>query len=414
MYQQVQHGQAYGSRSQGNSRGGFGGSRGGRGGFHSSRPSFARKGPPRSTIHPSKYKNAGVVPEVEKEYVTTHSFEDFAFHPKIMENVRRHKYVTPTPIQDQAIPSLMEGRDVVGIANTGTGKTAAFLLPLVHKVVNDPQQGVLILAPTHELAVQIYDEFRMFSAGMPMSASLCIGGASIQRQLDELRQNPHFVIGTPGRLTDLINRGAFHASMFTNVVLDEVDRMLDIGFRKDIRFLISKLSPNRQSAFFSATMNRETEDIMRDFLKNPVTFSVKTRVTSNHIHQDVVQMKPGENKIDVLYNLLKQAEFERVIVFGRTKHGINKLEEILSMKGLRVSSIHGNKTHGARQRALDQFKRGRVQALLATDVAARGIDIDNVSHVINFDEPQTYDDYVHRIGRTGRAGKLGKALTFLS
>ena len=411
MYQQVQRSQSYGSRSQGNSRGS---SRGSRGSSYGGRPSFAgHRGPPRSTIHPSKYKNVGVVKEVEQEYVIKHSFEDFKLHARIMENIRRHNYTTPTPIQDQAIPTLMEGKDVVGIANTGTGKTAAFLLPLVHKVVNDPQQGVLILAPTHELAVQIYDEFRMFSAGMPMSASLCIGGASIQRQLDELKQNPHFVIGTPGRLTDLINRGAFNASMFTNVVLDEVDRMLDIGFRKDIRFLISKLSPTRQSAFFSATINRDTENIMREFLKNPVIFSVKTRVTSDHIHQDVVQMKPGESKTDVLYNLLKQQEFARVIVFGRTKHGINKLEEILSMKGLRVSSIHGNKTHGARQRALDQFKRGRVQALLATDVAARGIDIDDVSHVINFDEPQTYDDYIHRIGRTGRAGKLGKALTFV-
>jgi len=414
MYQQTQRSHSYGSR-QGNARGNFGGSRGGRGGFHTSRPSFgARKGPPQSTIHPSKYKNVGVVPEVEKEYVITHSFEDFALHPQIMENIRRHNYVTPTPIQDQAIPSLMEGRDVVGIANTGTGKTAAFLLPLIHKVANDPQQGVLILAPTHELAVQIYDELRMFSVGLRISASLCIGGASMQRQLDELRQNPHFVIATPGRLTDLMNRGAFNASMFTNVVLDEVDRMLDIGFRKDIRFLISKLSLNRQSAFFSATMNRETEEIMRDFLKNPIKCSVKTRVTSNHIHQDVVQIKPGENKIDVLYTLLQQQEFDRVIVFGRTKHGINKLERVLLTKGLRVSSIHGNKTHGARQRALDQFKRGHVQALLATDVAARGIDVDNVSHVINFDEPQTYEDYVHRIGRTGRAGKLGKALTFIS
>jgi superfamily II DNA/RNA helicase len=220
-------------------------------------------------------------------------------------------------------------------------------------------------------------------------------------------------VGTPGRIKDLIMRGAFDTSMFTNIVLDEVDRMLDIGFVKDIQFLISKLPDERHSLFFSATMNKETEAIMHQLLRNPVQISVKTQETSANIYQDVVRVSVGQNKVDVLHGLLQQPEFSKVIVFGRTKHGINKLEDLLTQRGVRVASIHGNKTQGARQRSLEQIKRGAVQVLLATDVAARGIDIEGVSHVINYDEPHTYEEYVHRIGRTGRAGKRGIALTFL-
>ncbi|MEO8582002.1 MAG: DEAD/DEAH box helicase [Patescibacteria group bacterium] len=367
-----------------------------------------------STVDPSKYVNKAVEQETQEVYVSQHTFDEFNLDPKLIQNVRTHGYDVPTPIQDQTIPSLMEGRDVVGIANTGTGKTAAFLLPLLHKIILDPQQGALILAPTRELALQIQEELLAFSNGLKIGVCLCIGGASLDKQVQRLRTNPHFVIGTPGRIKDLINRGAFDTRMFTNIVLDEVDRMLDIGFVKDIKFLISKLPEVRQSAFFSATINRETEDIMRSLLRDPVQVTVKSKVTSNHIHQEVVRVAPGGNKIDVLHELLKQPEFKKVIVFGRTKHGINKLEEILVSRGVRVSSIHGNKTQGARQRSLQDIKGGYVQVLLATDVAARGIDIENVTHVINYDEPQTYEDYIHRIGRTGRAGKLGKALTFLS
>jgi superfamily II DNA/RNA helicase len=280
-------------------------------------------------------------------------------------------------------------------------------------VLLDGNQGVLILAPTRELALQIQDEFRAFSHGMPVSSCLCIGGMNIERQIQQMRENPHFVIGTPGRIKDLIQRNAFDTTMFTNIVLDEVDRMLDIGFRQDIRFLISKLPPKRHAAFFSATLNAECDGIARTILTNPVEIQVRKKETNQHIEQDVIRLIPGQNKIDVLHQLLQQEEFKKVMVFGRTKHGINKLEEILAQRGVRVASIHGNKNQNARQRSLDAFKRGRVQALLATDIAARGIDIEDVTHVINYDEPQTYDDYVHRIGRTGRAGKMGKALTFV-
>ena len=369
---------------------------------------------PQQYINPARYVSAAVELEPEVARPITHSFADFGLNEQLLKNVLEHGYTTPTPIQDQAIEPLMEGRDVVGIANTGTGKTAAFLLPLIHKLTLDPNQGVLIVAPTRELALQIQEELRAFVRGLQFSVSLCIGGANLDRQMRELRQNPHFVIGTPGRLKDLIMRGAFDTSLFTNIVLDEVDRMLDIGFLKDVQFLISKLPAKRQAAFFSATITREVSAIMQTLLTDPVQITIKSRETSNQIEQDVVRVASGKSKFDTLYELLIKAEFTKVIVFGRTKHGINSLEEYLSNKGLRVSAIHGNKSQNARQRSLNQFKQGYVQALLATDVAARGIDIEDVTHVINYDEPQSYEDYIHRIGRTGRAGKTGKALTFIS
>jgi len=377
------------------------------------RPQFQR-GPQRSSINRSSYVNAALEPTQLEVQVIENKFSDFGLDAQLLNNLLSHGYETPTPIQDKAIPALMAGNDVVGIANTGTGKTAAFLLPMIHKVINDQDQGVLILAPTRELALQIVEEFKSFAKNVPVSVALCIGGMSIGSQVARLRSNPHFVIGTPGRIIDLMERGDFRIEMFTNIVLDEVDRMLDIGFRKDIKYLISRLPEKRHSAFFSATINRETEDIMRTFLQNPVKITAKSQETSHHIEQDIVPVRNGENKVDVLHDLLIKDGFTKVIVFGRTKHGINKLEQQLTDRGFHVSSIHGNKSQNARQRSLQDFKNGRVQALLATDIAARGIDVEGVTHVINFDEPQSYDDYVHRIGRTGRAGKLGVALTFVS
>ena len=350
----------------------------------------------------------------EEVYTPVNTFADFGLDERLLENVLRHGYTTPTPIQDQVIPALMRGEDIVGIANTGTGKTAAFLLPLINKVLQDPDQGVLILAPTRELALQISDELHAFIGGLSLGTALCIGGTNLSGQISRLANNPHFVVGTPGRVKDLINRGAFKTALFTNIVLDEVDRMLDIGFRQDILFLIDQLPAQRQAALLSATLNRDTQSIIQRFLQDPVTISVKRQETADHVYQDIVAIKQGQNKVDVLYDLLAQAEFEKVIVFGRTKHGINKLERQLADRGVRASAIHGNKSQNARQRSLQVFKQGRVQVLLATDVAARGIDIADVTHVINFDEPQTYEDYVHRIGRTGRAGKAGTALTFVS
>ncbi|MDP3646327.1 MAG: DEAD/DEAH box helicase [bacterium] len=332
---------------------------------------------------------------------------------RLKHNVARKGYVIPTPIQDHAIPIVLEGKDIVGIANTGTGKTAAFLLPLIHKVLHDRSQRVLIMVPTRELAIQIEEEYWAFADALRIGAVTCVGGVGIHRQISTLRRRPNFVIGTPGRLKDLMERRELDISTFSTVVLDEADRMLDMGFIHDMRFILAKTPKERHTLFFSATISREIESLIGTFLKNPVRVSVKTGDTAKGVHQDIVRVENGKNKIDVLHDLLTQPEFQKVLVFGRTKHGVEKLSKVLTQRGFKAESIHGNKNQNKRQKALDLFKTNRIQVLVATDVAARGIDVDDVSHVINYDLPTTYEDYVHRIGRTGRAGKQGKALTFI-
>ena len=348
----------------------------------------------------------------QQTYTATHQFSDFLVSDYIKRNIQERGYTTPTPIQDQVIPLVLEGRDVIGIANTGTGKTGAFLIPLINKVFFNRSEKVLIIAPTRELAVQIQEECKTFAKGMNIFTVLTIGGASMYNQFSALKRNPNFVIGTPGRLKDLVQQGKLHLSSFNNTVLDEVDRMFDMGFINDIKFLISKLPPSRQSLFFSATIPPAVTPLMHTFLTNPTTVSVKTQDTAEGIEQDIVKIN-GRNKIDVLHNLLAQEGFEKVIVFGRTKHGIERLSRTLAMRGLSVAAIHGNKSQGQRQRALEEFKRGTIHVLLPTDLASRGLDIPDVTHVINFDQPASYDDYIHRIGRTGRADKEGIALTLV-
>ncbi|MGH7245395.1 MAG: DEAD/DEAH box helicase [Candidatus Levyibacteriota bacterium] len=341
------------------------------------------------------------------------NFDVFGLSAQIVENVLYKGYTLPTPIQEQVIPAIFSGRDVIGIANTGTGKTAAFLIPLVDKVFRNKSERVCILAPTRELALQIQDELKSFAKGLGIHSVLCIGGMSIARQKAELRLNPHFVIGTPGRVKDLIGERSLFLSVFHTVVLDEADRMVDIGFINDIQYFISLLPRDRQSLFFSATIDGKVKEILRQFVQNPVTASVKQQETAENIDQDVITLRPGEKKIDRLHDMLAQAEFTRVLIFGRTKWGVQKLTNELLQRGFRAAAIHGNKNQNQRQKALQKFKNGEIQILLATDVASRGLDIQDVSHVINYDMPASLEDYVHRIGRTGRANKKGKALTFL-
>jgi superfamily II DNA/RNA helicase len=362
-------------------------------------------------IHYSKFINKGVDVALQ-QYEPKHTFADFAIDPRIKTNIAKKGYKTPTAIQDQAIPVVLEGRDIVGIANTGTGKTGAFLIPLLHKVAMASDERVLIMVPTRELAIQIEDEYRGFSQGSGLRSVSVVGGANINPQMRALRDDPYFVIGTPGRIKDLIQRRALDLSKFQTVVLDEADRMLDMGFIGDMRYILSLMPQDRHTLFFSATLSSDIEKLIKDFLKDPVRISVKTGDTSKSVDQDVVHME-GKNKIDVLHELLAQPEFDKVIVFGRTKHGVDKLSKVLAQRGIPSAAIHGNKSQSKRQRALGEFKQNRVKVLIATDVAARGLDIPKVSHVINFDVPGTYEDYVHRIGRTGRAGERGKALTFI-
>lgn len=348
-----------------------------------------------------------------EQYISLKTFSDFALADKLKRNIVEHGYSHPTEIQEKTIPHLLEGRDVIGIANTGTGKTAAFLIPLVHKVFSDRNERVLIVTPTRELAMQIADELRFFIKGMELGIVLCIGGANIDRQEKKLHHNPHFVIGTPGRLRDLIERRRLNLGLFHNIVLDEVDQMVDIGFIRDIKYFISLLSKKRQSLFFSATISDKVTEILRSFVTDPITISVKQQDTSENVDQNIIRVNGSSSKIDILHNLLTDEGFDKVLIFGRTKWGIEKLTRDLTTRGLKAVAIHGNKTQGQRQRALERFKNNDVSILLATDVASRGLDIENVTHVINYDPPESYDDYIHRIGRTGRAGKKGIALTFV-
>lgn len=341
-----------------------------------------------------------------------HNFSDFLIAQQIKQNIQNKGYAKPTSIQDQVIPLVLEGRDVIGIANTGTGKTGAFLIPLINKVLYNRSQKVLIVAPTRELAVQINEELKIFADALNISSVLCIGGSGLSYQISGIRKPHDFVIGTPGRIKDLKMRGKLNLASYNNIVLDEVDRMMDMGFIHDMKFIISGLPSQRQSLFFSATVPRQVMPIAQAFLRNPVTVSVKSQETAENIDQDVVRIA-GRNKIDVLHDLLSEDGFDKVLVFGRTKWGIEKLSKTLQQRGFRAQAIHGNKNQNQRQRALDQFKRDEIQVLLATDVASRGLDIDNVTHVINFDAPMSYEDYIHRIGRTGRADKKGKAITFV-
>jgi superfamily II DNA/RNA helicase len=272
---------------------------------------------------------------------------------------------------------------------------------------------VLIIVPTRELASQIADELRSLSKDMPILGAVCVGGVGIGSQIAAVRRHPHFIIGTPGRLKDLIEQRVLTLGDVRTAVLDEADRMLDMGFIHDMRKILALLPTPRQTLFFSATLSPEIERLIGSFLNQPARISVKTRETSASIDQDVVRIPAGTHKLEVLRSLLSQPDFNKVLVFGRTKHGVEKLAKLLVREGIKAESIHGNKTQGKRQRALDLFKSDHVQVLVATDVAARGIDIEGVSHVINYDIPASHDDYVHRIGRTGRAGKRGKALTFI-
>lgn len=365
-------------------------------------------------INPSKFVNKIDSARVEEVFKPIHQFDEFGFSQQLMNNLQEKGYTSPTPIQDEAILPIRDGSDLIGLANTGTGKTAAFLLPIIHQLQTKPaKEAVLIIAPTRELAAQIIDEFRMFTKGLKLSATLIVGGSPMKRQVLALKRQPNVIIGTPGRLKDLANQKKMYLGNIRTFVLDEADHMMDMGFLPDVRFLMNLIPTKRQSLCFTATLPNEVEKLMRDLLTNPVTVSVKTGNTSDNVDQDVLYASTTPEKISQLTELLAKEDFSKVLIFGKTKHGVQRLSDDLRKSGLRSEAIHGNKSQAQRQRALDNFKQGKSNILVATDVAARGIDVPNVSHVINFDQPSTYEDYIHRIGRTGRASKLGKALTFV-
>jgi ATP-dependent RNA helicase RhlE len=386
--------------------------------FRDGRPSYAQGGNRRpnnrklASFDPSQFINANPVDVHEEVYTPKHTFSELGLDNRIVRAIASFGYNTPTPIQDQIIPHILQGRDVVGLAETGTGKTAAFLAPLITTTVANPKQTTLILAPTRELALQIDAELKNLAPNMRMYSTVCVGGTSIGPQIRGLKKRNQFVIGTPGRVLDLIRQKHFLPQYVTNVVLDEADRMLDMGFIHDMRTILALVPEEREMLLFSATMSSDMSRIVSDFLRDPIQVSVKKREATNSIAQDVVRFS-HTSKFETLVSLLQEPEFKRVIIFGAMKHSVERLANQLTQSGIRADSIHGNKSHAQRQRSLTRFKKGEVQVLVATDVAARGIHVDNVSHVINYDLPNSRDDYVHRIGRTGRGDKRGKALTFI-
>ncbi|HSX28209.1 MAG TPA: DEAD/DEAH box helicase [Candidatus Saccharimonadales bacterium] len=378
--------------------------------FHS-KPA-RRGGNTKQYINPAKFVQAARQVEVE-EYVPTNSFSDFAMHDLLRTNLVTKGFNAPSPIQDQAIPHGLEGKDLVGIANTGTGKTLAFAIPLLDRLLNDKQSRALIMAPTRELAQQIEDECRWLAKTSGLYGALLIGGTPMGPQLRDLRSNPQIVIGTPGRIKDHMERGTLNVSKFNMVVLDEVDRMLDMGFINDMRTILSQLASDRQSFFFSATLDSKVKTLVDSFVHEPVTVSVKTGDTSANVEQNVVTYVSKESKLEKLHDLLIQEGVSKALVFDETQRSVERLSNELLSRGFKVDAIHGGKSQGARQKALHRFKRSEIDILVATDVAARGIDVADITHVINYTTPQTYEDYVHRVGRAGRAGRPGNALTFI-
>ena len=393
-----------------------------RGKFNSSRPSFKGRGRSQKRsrgerIDFSRFIKKGTHVS-EMPYVSKHTFADFPFHSQLHKNITQAGFVQPRPIQDQAIPTVLKGKDVFGMANTGTGKTAAFLLPLIEKIVKtkgkNMREKVLIMAPTRELALQIESDFKTLAFGFGMFSVAAVGGLPITKQIREIKLGVSFVIGTPGRLRDLLDKKILDLSTCHSVVLDEADRMLDMGFRDDMVYIIGKTpKEGRQTLFFSATLSPEIKKLTEQYLKEPVFISVISGETAKNIDQDIIRIGSKEEKLEKLQEVLKKDGSDKVLIFREMKHSVDTLAKELAERGFKAGGIHGDKRSRDRIRILDSFKRGQINILIATDVAARGLDIPDVTHVINYDVPQTYDTYVHRIGRTGRSGKKGTALTFV-
>lgn len=366
----------------------------------------------KSYIEPSKFIQKATVMD-EAKYVAKHKFSDFALDPLILNNLRQMQLIEPSAIQDQAIPISLSGEDIVGIASTGTGKTAAFAITLLNKLIVDKQSVALILAPTRELAQQIEDQCRQIAKGSRLDGALLIGGMPINRQLAELKYNPRIIIGTPGRVKDHIERKSFNPVNCNLIVLDEVDRMLDMGFINDITSILNLTSENRQSYYFSATIDERVKNIINRFSADPKYIIINSNQSSNNVEQNIIEYHSQDDKLNKLDDLLKQQSTTKTLIFDDTHHAVERLTQQLYKNGHSIDAIHGGKSQAQRQRVLNKFKNNEITTLVATDVAARGIDILDISHVVNYNSPNTYEDYIHRIGRTGRAGKQGTALTFV-
>lgn len=384
------------------------------GGFNSNRPTSRNKPKP-SNLNPALLVRSASHVDTEV-YHSERTMSELPINNRLKNCLAKKGYERPTEIQDRTLESLLEGRDMLGIAQTGTGKTGAFLMPIIEQLLeNNRKSYALVVVPTRELAVQVDDEFRSMTKGMGFFSACLIGGTNINSDLRSLRQSVHLVVATPGRLLDLEKRRALDLRKFNTLVLDEFDRMLDMGFVNDVKYILNAMQQRKQTMLFSATLDKSQQKLIDSILTNPVTVKVSTgETTGDHIDQEVIKLKSGEDKFKRLCDLVDDGDFQKVLVFDETKRRVSKLCEQLNKAGIQSDQIHGNKSQSQRQRALESFKKGKVRVLVATDVAARGIDVSDVTHVINYQIPMTFDSYIHRIGRTGRAGKAGKAFTFVN
>ena len=346
------------------------------------------------------------------------TFASLGVAEPLLRALAAENYTNPTPIQAKAIPAILQGRDVLGLAQTGTGKTAAFGLPILQKLAESHvaagPRGVraLILAPTRELAVQIGDALRVYGKNLKLRHAVVLGGVNQSRQVEALRLGVDILVATPGRLLDLVQQKHIRLDGVSILVIDEADRMFDMGFIRDVRRLVAALPKKRHSLLFSATMPKEVAHLVAEILHDPVRFDISpAKIAADHIDQRVYHVSAGDKRA-LLRDLLRDSAMQRVIVFTRTKHGAKKVADQLAKSGVSADAIHGNKSQNARQRALDSFRSGDIRVLVATDIAARGIDVDGITHVVNFELPNVAESYVHRIGRTARAGAGGVALAF--
>lgn len=367
-----------------------------------------------STLDPELFIKKAVHTR-EITYSPSRKIADLPVDSKLIENLTKKGYSLPTEIQDKTLEAILSGRDLLGIAQTGTGKTGAFLIPLVNRLLGSgPAFQILVVVPTRELAVQVEAEFKSITKNLNLYSACFIGGTSVHKDVQTLRRPSHVIIGTPGRLLDLASQKVLDFRHFKGLVLDEFDRLLDMGFLKDIQHIIRAMTNRRQTVLFSATEEKSQKKVIEEILHDPVHVRVSTgNVTADRIDQDVIRVKEGENKFQVLLSMMEDASFQKVLIFAETKHWVKKVCRKLQQAGIAADEIHSNKSQNYRLKALNDFRSGKTRVLIATDVAARGLDITEVSHVINFQQPRNFDSYIHRIGRTGRAGKAGKALTFI-
>ena len=346
------------------------------------------------------------------------SFSSLGLGPKLLQSITDVGYTTPTPIQTAAVPHVLAGRDLIGIAQTGTGKTAAFVLPILERLSKHPQPSrnprALIVAPTRELAAQIEENVQLLGRAMRVRCATVFGGVGERPQIQALRQGVDVLVATPGRLIDLMGSGHVSLRDVQVAVLDEADRMLDMGFLPQIRRIVKTLPQQRQTLLFSATLSKDIEKVTAEFLRNPETVEIGRRSNPADSVEQYLYPVPKSRKVDLLIHLLRDSSLDSVLVFSRTKHGADKIVRKLQAAKIAAAALHSNRSQGQRTAALDAFKSGRARVLVATDIASRGIDVEGISHVINFDFPMHPEDYVHRIGRTGRADAVGDAISFVT